>query len=102
MRGTRFRPGPRRRRGHLVAFVTGGEPVEGCVPVGTLIVGESLADIESRAARLGIWHPHLWSNFRPSRAEADLALDDSHRFVWRAGHETVWRASESWEGELAQ
>lgn len=101
MRGIRFRPGPRRRGGHLVAFVTGGEPVEGCTPVAAVIVGDSVSDIEQRAERLGIWRPRVWPNFRPSRAEADMALSDSHRFIWRAGHETSWRPSEGWEGQLS-
>ena len=49
MRARRFGPGPRPRRGQLVAFVTGGEPVEGCEPVAALIVGKSVA--ESRLVR---------------------------------------------------
>jgi len=52
----------------LVAFVTGGEPVDGCEPVGALIAGSSRSAIVERARALGVWHPHLWPNFRPSRS----------------------------------
>jgi hypothetical protein len=81
--------------------VTGGEPVDGCEAVAALIVGDSLRDIENRAATLGIWHPYAWPNLTPSRREADMALDDDHTFVWRPGHERDWRPSATWTGALA-
>lgn len=88
--------GPRRRRGPVVGFVTGGEPVDGCNPVALLIAGDAISDFESRAATLGVWHPHLWPKMTPSRAEADRVLDDPDGVIWRIGAERSWQSSTSW------
>ena len=96
MRIRRLGSGPRRHRGRVVGFVTGGEPVDGCDPVALLIEGESISDLESRAAALGVWHPHLWPEETPSRKEADQVLADPHGFIWRIGSERSWESSSSW------
>jgi hypothetical protein len=83
-------------------FVTGGEPVAGCEPIAALIVGESLSEIEERAGALGIWHPSVWSNFRASSAEADMALNDARQFIWRPGRGSSWSTSETWPGTVTR
>lgn len=96
MRATRFRSGPRRQGDWLVGLVTGGEPDEGCDPVAILLACKAEIDFEEVARSLGVWHPHFWPQFRPSRREMKLALADNRGFVWRPGTDASWRSSTTW------
>src|SRR4051794_14960687 len=66
--------------GHLVGFVTGGDPVERCEPVAVLIPGDSRKQILKQARSLGVWDPSVWGDFRIPREDVSKAVADPHSF----------------------
>lgn len=79
-----------------VGFVSGGEPIEGCEPVTLLIVGASPTEMEAKARNLGVWYPSAWDDMRIPPRDVARALADPSGFLWKPGHERVWRGSDSW------
>ncbi len=61
-----------------------------------LIVGASPTEMEAKARNLGVWYPSAWDDMRIPPRDVARALADPSGFLWKPGHERVWRGSDSW------
>lgn len=88
----------RRTSGVLVGFVTGGEPLNGCEPIATLIAAASRDEMLQRARQLGIWDPGFVPGVRIKRQHAAMAIEDPQRFIWLPAGAKDWQPSRTWPG----
>lgn len=77
--------------GTLVGLIRGGEPSDGCALVELLIRAHSRMEIVERARDIGVWGPTINEAEKPTKDEANSALEDADGIVWR-----FWGTDESW------